>query len=132
MTVAANRLPRVRSELRETVSSLLEEKKNFVCQIHDQQQRIEELSAQVSINTASTQTHLKPRVTFMSSSYKRHDSRSLIKASATGLRLRVSAVCDLSCLQSHKDQAEMKQLCETVEQQSKTIKRFNRGESPRS
>lgn len=38
------------SELRETVNSLLEEKKNFVCQIHDQQQRIEELITQV--NTA--------------------------------------------------------------------------------
>uniref|UniRef100_I3J970 Si:dkey-280e21.3 n=1 Tax=Oreochromis niloticus TaxID=8128 RepID=I3J970_ORENI len=61
-------------ELRETVNSLLEEKKNFVCQIHDQQQRIEELITQ----------------------------------------------------QSEKDQAEMKQLRETVEQQSKTIKRFNR------
>ncbi|CAI5653191.1 unnamed protein product [Oreochromis niloticus] len=60
-------------ELRETVNSLLEEKKNFVCQIHDQQQRIEELITQ-----------------------------------------------------SEKDQAEMKQLRETVEQQSKTIKRFNR------
>uniref|UniRef100_A0A3Q0RRI6 Uncharacterized protein n=1 Tax=Amphilophus citrinellus TaxID=61819 RepID=A0A3Q0RRI6_AMPCI len=60
-------------KLRETVNSLLEEKKNFVCQIHDQQQRIEELTAQ-----------------------------------------------------SEKDQAEMKQLRETVEQQSKTIKRFNR------
>lgn len=33
------------------------------------------------------------------------------------------------CEQSEKDQAEMKQLRETVEQQSKTIKRFNRGES---
>uniref|UniRef100_A0A3Q4H872 Shootin-1-like n=1 Tax=Neolamprologus brichardi TaxID=32507 RepID=A0A3Q4H872_NEOBR len=60
-------------KLRETVNSLLEEKKNFVCQIHDQQQRIEELITQ-----------------------------------------------------SEKDQTEMKQLRETVEQQSKTIKRFNR------
>lgn len=32
------------------------------------------------------------------------------------------------CLQSEKDQAEMKELRETVEQQSKTIKRFNRGQ----
>ncbi|GLD66839.1 shootin-1 isoform X1, partial [Lates japonicus] len=60
-------------ELRETVNGLLEEKKNFVCQIHDQQRRIEELT-----------------------------------------------------LQSEKDQAEMKELRETVEQQNKTIKRFNR------
>ncbi|XP_023272234.1 shootin-1-like [Seriola lalandi dorsalis] len=60
-------------ELRETVNSLLEEKKNFVCQVHDQQRRIEELT-----------------------------------------------------LQSEKDQAEMKELRETVEQQNKTIKRFNR------
>lgn len=35
------------SELRETVNGLLEEKKNFVCQIHDQQRRIEELTVQV-------------------------------------------------------------------------------------
>lgn len=35
------------SELRETVSSLLEEKKNFVCQIHDQQRQIEVLALQV-------------------------------------------------------------------------------------
>uniref|UniRef100_A0A3B4Y8Y2 Si:dkey-280e21.3 n=1 Tax=Seriola lalandi dorsalis TaxID=1841481 RepID=A0A3B4Y8Y2_SERLL len=62
-------------ELRETVNSLLEEKKNFVCQVHDQQRRIEELTLQ---------------------------------------------------LQSEKDQAEMKELRETVEQQNKTIKRFNR------
>ncbi|KAF3694258.1 Shootin-1 [Channa argus] len=60
-------------ELRETVNSLLEEKKNFVCQIHDQQRQIEELT-----------------------------------------------------IQSEKDKAEMKELRETVEQQSKTIKRFNR------
>ncbi|KAG7219538.1 hypothetical protein INR49_010763 [Caranx melampygus] len=60
-------------ELRETVNSLLEEKKNFVCQVHDQQRRIEELT-----------------------------------------------------LQTEKDQAEMKELRETVEQQNKTIKRFNR------
>ncbi|KAM7418193.1 hypothetical protein PAMA_017713 [Pampus argenteus] len=60
-------------ELRETVNSLLEEKKNFVCQIHDQQRQIEEMTAQ-----------------------------------------------------SEKDQAEMKELRETAEQQSKTIKRFNR------
>ncbi|XP_022616109.1 LOW QUALITY PROTEIN: shootin-1-like [Seriola dumerili] len=60
-------------ELRETVNSLLEEKKNFVCQVHDQQRRIEELT-----------------------------------------------------IQSEKDQAEMKELRETVEQQNKTIKRFNR------
>uniref|UniRef100_A0A3B4U344 Shootin-1 n=1 Tax=Seriola dumerili TaxID=41447 RepID=A0A3B4U344_SERDU len=62
-------------KLRETVNSLLEEKKNFVCQVHDQQRRIEELTIQ---------------------------------------------------LQSEKDQAEMKELRETVEQQNKTIKRFNR------
>jgi len=37
----------VYSELRETVNSLLEEKKNFVCQIHEQQRRIEELTTQV-------------------------------------------------------------------------------------
>lgn len=35
-------------------------------------------------------------------------------------------------LQSQKDQAEMKELRETVEQQGKTIKRFNRGESQHS
>lgn len=34
-------------------------------------------------------------------------------------------------LQSEKDQAEMKELRETAAQQSKTIKRFNRGESTR-
>lgn len=34
-------------ELRETVSTLLEEKKNFVCQIHEQQRRIDELTVQV-------------------------------------------------------------------------------------
>eukprot|EP00064_Thunnus_orientalis_P019706 superscaffoldBa00005048_g19833 len=33
-------------ELRDTVNSLLEEKKNFVCQIHDQQRQIEEMAAQ--------------------------------------------------------------------------------------
>uniref|UniRef100_A0A3B5BNW7 Si:dkey-280e21.3 n=1 Tax=Stegastes partitus TaxID=144197 RepID=A0A3B5BNW7_9TELE len=60
-------------KLRETVNSLLEEKKNFMCQIHEQQRRIDELTAQ-----------------------------------------------------SEKDQTEMKQLHETVAQQSKTIKRFNR------
>ncbi|MEQ2255460.1 hypothetical protein ILYODFUR_014109 [Ilyodon furcidens] len=60
-------------ELRETVNSLLEEKKSFVCQIHEQQRQLEELT-----------------------------------------------------IQSEKNQEEMKQLCETVEQQSKTIKRFNR------
>uniref|UniRef100_A0A3Q1G9G8 Shootin-1 n=1 Tax=Acanthochromis polyacanthus TaxID=80966 RepID=A0A3Q1G9G8_9TELE len=60
-------------KLRETVNSLLEDKKNFMCQIHEQQRRIEELTAQ-----------------------------------------------------SEKDQTEMKQLRETVDQQSKTIKRFNR------
>uniref|UniRef100_A0A3Q3ELL5 Uncharacterized protein n=1 Tax=Labrus bergylta TaxID=56723 RepID=A0A3Q3ELL5_9LABR len=60
-------------KLRETVNSLLEEKKNFVCQVHEQQKRIEELTTQ-----------------------------------------------------SEKDQAEMKELRETVEQHSKTIKRFNR------
>lgn len=35
------------AELRETVSSLLEEKKSLLCQVHEQQQRIEELSSQV-------------------------------------------------------------------------------------
>lgn len=39
--------PYCSSELRETVNSLLEEKKNFVCQIHEQQRRIEELTSQV-------------------------------------------------------------------------------------
>lgn len=38
----------VHSELREAVSSLLEEKKNFLCQIDDQQRRIEELIDKVS------------------------------------------------------------------------------------
>lgn len=37
--------------------------------------------------------------------------------------------CFFHCLQSEKDQVEMKELRETVEQQNKTIKRFNRGES---
>ncbi|KAK5896584.1 hypothetical protein CesoFtcFv8_009727 [Champsocephalus esox] len=60
-------------ELRETVNTLLDEKKNFVCQVHEQQKRIEELTSQ-----------------------------------------------------SEKDQAEMKELRETVDQQRKTIKRFNR------
>lgn len=60
-------------ELRDTVNSLLEEKKTFVCQIHDQQKHIEELTAQ-----------------------------------------------------SEKDRAEIHELRETVEQQKKTIKRFNR------
>ncbi|XP_062416443.1 shootin-1 [Pungitius pungitius] len=60
-------------ELGERVNTLLEEKKSFVTQIHEQQRRIEELTSQ-----------------------------------------------------SEKDQAEMKELRETVEQQSKTIKRFNR------
>jgi len=31
-------------------------------------------------------------------------------------------------LQTEKEQAEMKELYKTIEQQSKTIKRFNRGE----
>lgn len=35
-------------ELRGTVGTLLEEKKNFVCQIHEQQRQIEELTSQVS------------------------------------------------------------------------------------
>lgn len=34
-------------ELRETVDTLLEEKKNFVCQIHEQQRRIDEQTVQV-------------------------------------------------------------------------------------
>ncbi|CAL8332899.1 unnamed protein product [Gadus morhua 'NCC'] len=60
-------------ELRETVNTLLEDKKESVCQIHNQQRQIEELTAQLE-----------------------------------------------------RGQAEMKELRETIEQQSKTIKRFNR------
>uniref|UniRef100_A0A1A8NGX4 Uncharacterized protein n=1 Tax=Nothobranchius rachovii TaxID=451742 RepID=A0A1A8NGX4_9TELE len=60
-------------DLRELVNSLLEEKKTFVCQIHEQQRQIEELTTQ-----------------------------------------------------SETKQAEMKDLHETVEQQRKNIKRFNR------
>ncbi|KAG7272912.1 hypothetical protein CRUP_002364 [Coryphaenoides rupestris] len=63
-------------ELRETVNTLLEEKKEFVCQIHDQQRQIEELT-----------------------------------------------------VQSEKEQAEVKELRDTIEQQSKTIKRFNRAQT---
>jgi hypothetical protein len=36
------------AELRETVNTLLEDKKESVCQIHNQQRQIEELTAQVS------------------------------------------------------------------------------------
>ncbi|MBN3307944.1 SHOT1 protein, partial [Amia calva] len=60
-------------DLQETVSTLLDEKKQFACQLQDQRSQIEELTARIE-----------------------------------------------------KDQAEMKELHKTVEQQSKTIKRFNR------
>uniref|UniRef100_A0AAV2KAN3 Shootin-1 n=1 Tax=Knipowitschia caucasica TaxID=637954 RepID=A0AAV2KAN3_KNICA len=61
-------------ELQETVTALLEEKKTLVCQVHEQQRQVTELTAQ-----------------------------------------------------TQKDQAEITELRETVEQQRKTIKRFNRG-----
>uniref|UniRef100_A0A671Q9E9 Shootin-1-like n=1 Tax=Sinocyclocheilus anshuiensis TaxID=1608454 RepID=A0A671Q9E9_9TELE len=60
-------------DLQETVSSLLEEKKQLTCQLQNQQRQIEELTAL-----------------------------------------------------TEKEQAEMKELYKTIEQQSKTIKRFNR------
>ncbi|XP_016409170.1 shootin-1 [Sinocyclocheilus rhinocerous] len=60
-------------DLQETVSSLLEEKKQLTCQLQDQQRQIEEMTAL-----------------------------------------------------TEKEQAEMKELHQTIEQQSKTIKRFNR------
>lgn len=51
------------SELRDTVHSLLEEKKNLVCQSHQQQRRIEELTAQVTNvqrpNPCSHVTHVQ-------------------------------------------------------------------------
>lgn len=45
--------------------------------------------------------------------------------------ITVSVAAHFHSLQSEKDQAEMKELRETAAQQSKTIKRFNRGESTR-
>ncbi|KAJ8394046.1 hypothetical protein AAFF_G00053900 [Aldrovandia affinis] len=60
-------------DLQETVNSMLEEKKQFACQLQEQRRQIDELTAR-----------------------------------------------------SEKEQTEMKELYKTVEQQSKTIKRFNR------
>lgn len=88
------------------MSGLLEEKKNFVCQVHDQQRRIEELTAQVRRGPDGD-----------------HHTGLCVTSSI------ITTTIVSHCFQSEKDQAEMKELRETVEQQSKTIKRFNRGES---
>ncbi|ROL47349.1 Shootin-1 [Anabarilius grahami] len=71
-------------DLQETVSSLLEEKKQLACQLQEQQRRIEELTA---------------------------------------LFLKYEPYANS---QTEKEQAEMKEFYTTIEQQSKTIKRFNR------
>jgi len=46
------------TDLQETVSSLLEEKKQLACQLQEQQRRIEELTALVSSKAALLKTEL--------------------------------------------------------------------------
>lgn len=79
-----------------------------MCQIHEQQRRIEELTAQVS-----PKTHISTKQEAFILLFKMHSSK----------------IFSPPAVQSEKDQAEMKELRETVQQQNKTIKRFNRGES---
>lgn len=80
-----------------------------MCQIHEQQRRIEELTTQVK----SPKTHISAKKEAFSLLFKMHGSK----------------IFSPPAVQSEKDQAEMKELRETVQQQNKTIKRFNRGES---
>lgn len=126
----------VLSELRETVNSLLEEKKNFVCQIHDQQRRIEEVTALVFKRPL-----LIVKMSYLFTMFYNFYilDPQIYKCTQTNLHCSngwwlflLTVLCFVlffHCLQSEKDQAEMKELRETVEQQNKTIKRFNRGES---
>lgn len=80
-----------------------------MCQIHEQQRRIEELTAQVK----SPKTLISVKREAFILLFKMHSSK----------------IFSPPAVQSEKDQAEMKELHETVQQQNKTIKRFNRGEA---
>uniref|UniRef100_A0A8C7YGY1 Si:dkey-280e21.3 n=1 Tax=Oryzias sinensis TaxID=183150 RepID=A0A8C7YGY1_9TELE len=66
-------------ELRETVGSLLEEKKSLLCQIHEQQQRIEELSSQAEKDQAEVK-QLRETVEQQSRNIKRFNRVSLMVA----------------------------------------------------
>ncbi|KAI3351935.1 hypothetical protein L3Q82_020248 [Scortum barcoo] len=66
-------------ELRETVNSLLEEKKNFVCQIHEQQRRIEELTSQSEKDQAEMK-ELRETVEQQSKTIKRFNRVSMMAA----------------------------------------------------
>ncbi|XP_049898493.1 shootin-1 isoform X2 [Epinephelus moara] len=66
-------------ELRETVNTLLEEKKNFMCQIHEQQRRIEELSSQSEKDQAEMK-ELRETVDQQSKTIKRFNRVSMMAA----------------------------------------------------
>ncbi|PWA22295.1 hypothetical protein CCH79_00012540, partial [Gambusia affinis] len=66
-------------ELRETVNGLLEEKKGFVCQIHEQQRQIEELTTQFEKNQEEMK-QLRETVEQQSKTIKRFNRVSMMAA----------------------------------------------------